>query len=89
MAKTLARTYTTTLMYRDNKSGQLSFKDFNLPLGGKLSSENRWVTLSKLVPWEKYKNEYTEQFNKEIGAPAKPFRMALGGTNHQKAIGDK
>ena len=87
MAKTLARTYTTTLMYRDNKSGQLSFKDFNLPLGGKLSSENRWVTLSKLVPWEKYENEYAEQFNKEIGAPAKPFRMALGALIIKKRLG--
>jgi len=87
MAKTLARTHTTTLMYRNNNSGQLSFKDFNLPLGGKLSSENRWVTLSKLVPWEKYENEYAEQFNKEIGAPAKPFRMALGALIIKKRLG--
>jgi len=65
-------------MYRDNRSGQLSFIDFYLPFGGKLSGENRWVTLSKLIPWEKYENEYAEQFSKEIGAPAKPFRMALG-----------
>jgi transposase, IS5 family len=64
-------------MYRDNRSGQLSFENFYLPFGGKLSGENRWVTLSKLIPWEKFENEYAEQFSKGIGAPAKPFRLAL------------
>jgi hypothetical protein len=74
-------------MYRDNRSGQLSFIDFYLPFGGKLSGENRWVTLSKLIPWEKYENEYAEQFSKEIGAPAKPFRMALGALIIKERLG--
>jgi transposase, IS5 family len=65
-------------MYRENSTGQLSFKDFYLPFGGKLSGENRWVKLSQLIPWEKFESEYAEQFSKGIGAPAKPFRMALG-----------
>jgi len=74
-------------MYRDNRSGQLSFKDFYLPFGGKLSGENRWVTLSKLIPWEKFESEYAEQFSKGIGAPAKPFRMALGALIIKERLG--
>jgi hypothetical protein len=74
-------------MYRDYGSGQLSFKDFYLPFGGKLSSENRWVTLSKLIPWEKFESEYAEQFSKGIGAPAKPFRMALGALIIKERLG--
>ena len=74
-------------MYRDNRSGQLSSKDFYLPFGGKLNGENRWVTLSKLIPWEKYESEYAEQFNKEIGAPAKPFRVALGALIIKERLG--
>jgi hypothetical protein len=74
-------------MYRDNRSGQLSFENFYLPFGGKLSGENRWVTLSKLIPWEKFENEYAEQFSKGIGAPAKPFRMALGALIIKERLG--
>jgi transposase, IS5 family len=74
-------------MYRDNRSGQLSFENFYLPFGGKLSGENRWVTLSKLIPWEKFENEYAEQFSKGIGAPAKPFRMALGSLIIKERLG--
>jgi transposase, IS5 family len=74
-------------MYRDNTSGQLSFKDFYLPFGGKLSGENRWVTLCKLIPWEKFESEYAEQFSKGIGAPAKPFRMALGALIIKERLG--
>jgi hypothetical protein len=62
-------------------------KDFYLPFGGKLNGENRWVTLSKLIPWEKYESEYAEQFNKEIGAPAKPFRVALGALIIKERLG--
>jgi transposase, IS5 family len=87
LAKTLALTSITTLMYRDNRSGQLSFKGFYLPFGGKLSGENRWVTLSNLIPWEKYESEYAEQFSKGIGAPAKPFRMALGALIIKERLG--
>ena len=74
-------------MYRNNRAGQLSFKDFYLPFSGKLSGENRWVTLSELIPWEKFENEYAEQFSEGIGAPAKPFRMALGALIIKERLG--
>jgi transposase, IS5 family len=74
-------------MYRNNRSGQLSFENFYLPFGGKLSGENRWVTLSKLIPWEKFEDEYAEQFSKGIGAPTKPFRMALGALIIKERLG--
>jgi transposase, IS5 family len=74
-------------MYRENRTGQLSFKDFYLPFGGKLSAENRWITLSQLIPWEEFESEYAEQFSKRIGAPAKPFRMALGALIIKERLG--
>jgi transposase, IS5 family len=74
-------------MYRNNRAGQLSFKDFYLPFSGKLSGENRWVTLSELIPWEKFESEYAEQFSEGIGAPAKPFRMALGALIIKERLG--
>jgi len=34
------------------KYSQPEFEDFHLPFGGKLRSDNRWVRLAKLIPWE-------------------------------------
>ena len=66
-------------MYRKEPEGQLSFEDFYLPFGGHLDGENRWVRLAKLIPWEEFEEEYAKKFSTNgMGAPAKPFRMALG-----------
>ena len=51
---------------------------FELPFGENLCSENRWIQLSKLIPWEEFRVSYQEQFCANLGAPSKPFRMALG-----------
>ena len=65
-------------MYRKSSSGQLSFQDFYLPFGGKLSPENRWVKLAEIIPWTEFESTYASQFSEDMGAPAKGFRMALG-----------
>jgi transposase, IS5 family len=65
-------------MYRTSPPGQLSFENFYLPFGGKLSSDNRWVKLAKLILWETLEAKYAEQFSATMGAPAKSFRVALG-----------
>jgi len=65
-------------MYRREPRHQLSFEDFFLPFGGKLSGDNRWIKLADLIPWDELEDDYAAQFCKGFGAPAKPFRMALG-----------
>jgi hypothetical protein len=65
-------------MYRHSTPGQLSFEDFYLPFGGKLSSENRWVKLAQLIPWQEFEAEYAALMSESMGAPAKSFRMAWG-----------
>ena len=65
-------------MYRREHRDQLSFEDFFLPFGGKLSGDNRWIKLAELIPWDELGDDYAAQFCKGFGAPAKPFRMALG-----------
>lgn len=74
-------------MYRKTSPGQLSFENFYLPFGGKLSGENRWVKLSELIAWETFESVYAEQFSEETGAPAKPFRMALGALIIKERLG--
>jgi hypothetical protein len=66
-------------MYRKEPKQQLSFEDFYLPFGGHLDGNNRWIKLAALVPWEEFEEEYANKFSSNgMGAPAKPFRMALG-----------
>jgi IS5 family transposase len=65
-------------MYRRRHRDQLSFEDFFLPFGGKLASDNRWIKLAELIPWDDLEDDYAAQFCNGFGAPAKPFRMALG-----------
>lgn len=55
-----------------------SANDFDLPFQGQLSSNNRWVILAELIPWEEFEEEYAQYFSADKGAPAKFFRMALG-----------
>ena len=74
-------------MYRSSSSGQLSFEDFYLPFGGKLSADNRWVKLSELIPWEEIEVQYAEQFSQGVGAPGKTLRMALGVLIIQEKMG--
>ena len=74
-------------MYRSSSPGQLSFADFYLPFGGKLSGDNRWVRLSELIPWETIEIAYAEQFSDAIGAPGKSVRMALGALIIKEKLG--
>lgn len=64
-------------MYRQ-PSGQMKIEDFVLPFEGKLNPENRWVKLSKLIPWEEIEKTYAQLFPSGTGTEAKPLRMALG-----------
>jgi hypothetical protein len=34
--------------------------------------------MANLIPWEEFEKEYAQNFSEEMGAPAKPFRIALG-----------
>jgi len=76
-------------VYRREHRDQLSFKDFFLPFGGQLSGGNRWIKLAELILWNELEDDYASQFCKGFGAPAKPFRMALGGLIIKAAWGSR
>jgi IS5 family transposase len=74
-------------MYREKDQSQLEFNDFYLPFGGKLREGNRWVKLAKIIPWNDFEAKYASLFSKDQGAPAKPFRMALGSLLIRERLG--
>ena len=75
-------------MYRRRDPNQLCFENFHLPFGGKLRSDNRWVILSKQIPWTEVESEYIVHFSKEnMGSPAKSSRMAFGALILKERLG--
>ncbi len=39
-------------MYYTKDANQLTIDDFYMPFAGKLDPSNRWIRLSRLMPWD-------------------------------------
>ena len=74
-------------MYRRKSREQVEFESFHLSFGGRLRSDNRWVKLSKIVPWEEIERRYAEQLDDRRGAPALSARIALGSLIIKEKLG--
>ena len=49
-----------------------------MPFEAKLDENNRWVVLSKIVPWDEFARLYHKNFKSNRGAPTKDARLVLG-----------
>lgn len=74
-------------MYRIPEQLQQELRDFYLPFGGSMDEQNRWVRLAAMIPWEEIEKRYARQFSKNLGAPAKRSRMALGALIIKQRLG--
>ena len=66
---------------------QISFTDFNTPVGMKLNSKNRWVKKAEFIPWDEIEVRYAKLFVNNNGNVAKPLRLALGACMIQAEYG--
>ncbi len=71
-------------IYKFKREKQISFTDFNQPMGLQMNPDNRWVKKAAMIPWETIEAEYAKLFPSHTGMPAKPLRMALGSLLIQK-----
>jgi hypothetical protein len=63
------------------------FEDAKHFIGADLDSNNRWVLLATLIPWEEIEENYAEAFsNKSNGRPAKSARMAFASELIKKKL---
>ena len=74
-------------MYRKSNQFEPTPENFELPVSVKLSRNNRWVIMAELIPWTEFEQEYADKFSEKMGAPAKPFRMALGALIIKEKLG--
>jgi len=67
-------------MYRTTAKDQMTLDSFILPFGGKLSADNRWVKMAKLMPWDMVEDIYnkTMKYESKDGRPPIPARIAFG-----------
>jgi len=74
-------------MYRSTEN-QLEFENFGLPFSGNLRSDNRWVKLAKLIPWNAFELTYSKTLKRSgLGPPAKSVRVALGALIIKERLG--
>lgn len=72
-------------MYRKSERTVNSCDKFELE--GRLSEDNRWVIMAKIIPWAEFEEKYAALFSEQMGAPAKTFRMALGSLIIKEKLG--
>jgi hypothetical protein len=65
-------------MYKKNDRNQLTMEEFNIPFGNRLSAENRWVKMAKIMPWELIEELYAKSFSESEGRPPILARIAYG-----------
>ena len=74
-------------MYKKAELAPSPPSEFELPFGGRLSADNRWVRMAQIIPWDEFESEYAANFPTQKGAPAKSFRMALGALIIKEKLG--
>jgi hypothetical protein len=74
-------------VYRKAELAPSPSSEFELPFGGRLSADNRWVKMAQLIPWSEFESEYAQNFPTEKGLRAKSFRMALGALIIKEKLG--
>ncbi|MDR1473918.1 MAG: transposase [Lactobacillales bacterium] len=67
-------------MYKSQLYTQISFEDFDQPMGLKMNPNNCWIHKAELIPWSELEIEYAKNFknNNNTWNIAKLLRMALG-----------
>jgi len=70
---------------------QLTISEFKTPFITGLLSDNRWVKLASIVPWEVFANLYISLMNPSQGRPGISPRIILGALiiKHKENLSDE
>lgn len=78
-------------MIKYTSKQQISIEDFKMPFGGSLHAKNRWVILSKILPWDEMVSVYVKKMSLSKGRVAIDPRVAVGSIiiKHLKSLADE
>jgi hypothetical protein len=70
---------------------QLSIEEFKTPFDNTLNTDNRWVKLSNIVPWDVFAKLYISLMNSTQGRPGISPRIVLGALiiKHKENLSDE
>ncbi|WP_207632557.1 transposase, partial [Foetidibacter luteolus] len=70
---------------------QLTICGFETPFEQALTRENRWVNLSRLLPWDQMVNQYNKSFKSSEGRPPISGRIVIGAViiKHMLKLSDR
>ena len=70
---------------------QLTIEEFKTPFQTSLRSDNRWVKLSAIVPWDDFASAYISMMNSGFGRPGISPRLVLGALiiKHKEKLDDR
>ncbi len=78
-------------MIKYNSERQLTIEEFKTPFQTSLLADNRWVKLSKVVPWDKFASAYMSMMTVDFGRPGISPRIVLGALiiKHLEKLDDR
>lgn len=78
-------------MFKYTPQNQMSIFDFKLSFESKLDPENRWVRLSKVIPWDDFAAIYGKSFSETCGTKSIDARVVIGALiiKHLEKKGDQ
>ncbi|MDO9579824.1 MAG: IS5 family transposase, partial [Bacteroidales bacterium] len=78
-------------MIKYNSDRQLTIEEFKTPFQTSLLADNRWVKLSKVVPWDKFASVYMSMMTVDFGRPGISPRIVLGALiiKHLEKLDDR
>ncbi len=74
------------MIKKSNNPEQISFFDNFFTCNRNLDPNNRWIILSKLIPWDEIEEKYSKLFS-DVGAPGKAIRVAVGSLIIKERMG--
>jgi len=78
-------------MIKYSSSNQVDINDFLIPQGKQLHAENRWIKLSKIIPWDELSLIYSKKMSKKMGRKGVHPRIVIGAViiKHLKSLSDE
>jgi hypothetical protein len=78
-------------MIKYTPSSQLTLEIFKHPFHNQLKTDNRWVQLAEVVPWDELTGIYAKNLNPKAGRSSVDLRMVIGAliVKHKLTLGDR
>ncbi|NOZ53892.1 MAG: transposase [Gammaproteobacteria bacterium] len=78
-------------MIRSHSQQQLTLAEFDEPFQTKMDENNRWVAMTRCIPWDQLADGYHQSLSANKGRPVKDARLVIGAViiKHKRCLSDE